>query len=526
MIDGQSVILEDIVNLLGMTEDRLTSNMLNTFRINMNKIFNYIDAVNYGKMAIFFTKPDLNLFSDNKYTVNKSIVNNCPDLHAKINANPMVAAQLQSSLSPEGTVGGLGFINMLGGRCNSVDVPEITLSLKEGPKNSKEQGIKYGGDFFESMNGDNFNISFVDDRYANVKTMIEIWLEYIEGVNNGTIDPKITYIGENRLDYAISIYIFALDEIGNIMNSVSLVGCFPTGTNMQLAQYSPLALEADKFLGPFTYPFQFTYITKPNSNRVYEAFNYVSGWRDGIKFKDGQESYEYMYQKTDGWWIHNGHIHLNAFLPHSTFPYSFDLYNFWAQMAGISYNVNSGGVLQYTLLYASKTFKHQKGKQWFEFYNNPLPIRKAKTNGKDQYLGTWLTDDGWEWKWNGKTYYRSKIRNNDPHGNKYINMAGHDIDDQTLADDERRAGHIGYNPGDYGHIQFEEKPIGESNNPKLTNLNRFNAEYQYLADSQWKHHGFDGFGKWSMENDRYGDPNGGSNAQYALQLINNISKWF
>lgn len=532
--DGSyGVDLEMIVNLVGMTEDRLTSNLLNVHRINMNKIFSYIDAINYGKMAVFFTKPDLNIFVDKNFSINPSIKANCPDLAAKINANPIIAAQLQSSLSPEGAVGGLGFINILGSRCNSIDVPELNLSLKQAPENSKGQSMKYGGDFFESLSGDSFNITFLDDRYANVKTLIEIWLEYIEGVNNGTIDPKKVYIGENRIDYAISIYIFALDEMSNIINSVSLVGVFPTSSNMQLAQYSPLALDAEKFLGPFNYSFHFTYMTKPNSNRVYEAFNYVSGWKEKSKnFNDGAESVEYMYTNMNGYWIHNGHIHLNAFLPHNQYPYSFDLYNFWAEIAGITYRASSGGVIQYQLLYATKNFKNKRGLQFHEFYKNPVSRIRQKPK-KEPYMGSWLEDDDWTWEWNGTTYVRSSTRNQDPYGNPYItppNGTPHLRKDKITNSPIGGTGHYGFDPLDYGNVKFEEHLILDSNNPKLTNLNRFNASYQYQTESLWDNHGFNGWGKWDWRSgSRYGNTKAGggqSNAQYALNLISNLQKIF
>ena len=38
--------VEDLINLTGLTEDRLQSRIINYNRININKIFSYIDAVN------------------------------------------------------------------------------------------------------------------------------------------------------------------------------------------------------------------------------------------------------------------------------------------------------------------------------------------------------------------------------------------------------------------------------------------------------------------------------------------------
>lgn len=492
--------IEDLINLIGLTEDRLQSRILNFNRININKIFSYTDAVNYGKMYAFFTKPDLNIFIDSKGTVNPSIRYNCPDLYAKIMANPLAASQLQSSTSANGTVGGQGFMNILGSLCNSIDVPDITLSLKEGPVNSKGQGVKYGGDFNEALTGEAFNIGFVDTRNREVQTMIEIWLMYIEAVNNGTIDPKRTYIGENRIDYAISIYIFTLDETYNILNSVCLTGCFPTGLNMQLAQYSPLALEADKFIGPFQYPWYFSYISLPNVNIIHENFNYVSGWASKVSFKDGENANQYMYRKKGSYYIHNGVIVSGAFILPEIYPYTFDLYNFWAEIAGISYNMNSSGVMQYVMVFASSTFKNQKVPTRFDkMYANPVPY------SPEQKGDTRVDFDRFK-----------KMSVPLPHRT------------ETTAGTATGADHAG----------IVKRPTKAINGPKFNNLQEYNVEYQKETEEQWSYNGFGGWGQWKADssgrytfgNENTDDSSNSSilnnNAAYAKNFLQNLTKLF
>ena len=491
--------IEVLINLIGLTEDRLQSRILNFNRININKIFSHIDAVNYGKMYAFFTKPDLNIFIDSKGTINPSIRYNCPDLYTKIVANPLAASYLQSSTSGNGTVGGQGFINIFGGLCNSIDVPDIALSLKEGPVNSKGQGVKYGGDFNEALTGEAFNIGFVDTRNREIQTMIEIWLMYIEGVNNGTIDPKRTYIGENRIDYAISIYIFTLDETYNILNSVCLTGCFPTGLNMQLAQYSPLALEADKFIGPFQYPWYFSYISLPNSNLVHENFNYVSGWASKVSFKDGENANQYMYRKKGSYYMHNGVIVSGSFILPEIYPYTFDLYNFWAEIAGISYNMNSSGIMQYIMVFASSTFKHQKDPIKFDkMYKEPVkysPEQKGDTRvdfDRFKQMSIPLPQ-------------KTDTTSGDATGANYDGIA--------------------------------KKPTKNINGPKLDNLQEYNVEYQKETEEQWSYNGFGGWGQWKSDSSgRYGfgnenkDESGGSiintNAAYAKNFLQGLTKLF
>ena len=481
----RGVELEDMLHLEGITHDRYQSTLINFNRINVNRVMNYIDAVNYGKMYAFFTRPDLNLFVDNRGEVNPTIKANCPDLYAKIKANPIAAASLQSSLSPEGAIGGQGLLNMMSSYCNSIDVPEIHLSLKEGPANSKGQSMKYGGDFHESTGGEEFNIGFIDTRDRHIQTIIEIWCMYIEAVSKGRVDPKMAYIADNKLDYAVSLFIFTVDESYNIMTNLHIIGVFPKGLNMQLAQFSPLALEADKFLGPFTYPFYFAYLEKPNSHTSMESFNHITGFSEKIKFGDGEVANQYMYKKKNGYYIHNGIIPTGSFLIPEIYPYHFDLYDKYPEMAGISFNVNSAGVLHYTLVFASRKFYNSRGKRYNEFYKNPLPFSRTV---KEQ---------------------RSVENKNKPHLGSMGNKSAPTIKSAYGADD-----------------RFYKHDVEEGNGPKVDNLNRFNPEYQYGVNEDWNNVGYRGFGKWDLGNQRYGGNIGKDNANRAIDLLQNAIRLF
>lgn len=479
----RGVELEDMLNLEGITHDRYQSTLINFNRINLNRVMNYIDAVNYGKMYAFFTKPDLNLFIDNRGQINPTIKANCPDLYAKIQKNPIAAAALQSSLSPEGSIGGQGFINIMSALCNSIDVPEIHLSLKEGPANSKGQSMKYGGDFHETTGGEEFNIGFIDTRDRHIQTMMEIWTMYIEAVSKGKIDPKMSYIADNKLDYAVSIFIFTIDESYNIMTQLHIIGVFPKGLNMQLAQYSPLALEADKFLGPFTYPFYFAFLEKPNSHTAMESFNHISGFSDKLKFADGEVSNQFMYRKKGDYYIHNGIIPTGSFLDHDVYPFHFDLYDKYPEIAGISFNVNSAGILHYVLVFATRKFYNKIGKRYNEFYKNPLPFeREVKETLQVDRIGK---------------------NKSSPTGKKRMINAGYGSEDR-----------------------FYKHDLEEGKGAKVDNLNRFDAEYQYATNENWNNVGYNGFGKWDLGGQRYGGNVGSDNTSKAINFLQNAIKLF
>lgn len=470
---------EDLLNSIGLTEDRVMSKFLNLNRVNVNKIFHYVDAVNYGKMYIFFTRPDLNLFVDNKGTINPTIKRNAPDLYMKIANNPLIAAQLQSSVNPEGTLHGQGFMHILSTYCNSADIPEINLSMKPGVANSKGQETKLGGDLFEATGSGSFSIGFVDNRDRDIQTMMEIWVMYIEAVANGTIDPKLTYIADNRVDYAISCFIFTVDEMYNILYSMQLVGIFPTGMNVQLGQYSPLALEAERFLGPFTYPFHYTTMAIPNTHTIMESFNYVSDFGRKVKFNTGETVDQFMFKKKGQYYIHNGIIPTSAFLPKSVYPYHFDLYDKHPELVGVSYNVNSAGVLLYKLVFASSKF-HKGERTWTDVGHPITPdVKPGRVTGYD-----------------------------DPRKPGGLGIKGLGV---PIIGEGSGQSHL--------YRRIREHTLEESNGIPMDNVNRFNAGYQYEANTEWNNAGFSGWGSWDMGSGRYGT-RGGDNSAYALSMVN------
>ena len=371
--NGFGYDIEDVLHGVGLTYDRFKQHLLNLNRININKTVNPIDVINFGKSYVFFTRPDLNLFVDNKGTINQSIIDNCPDLAMKILSNIGAALALQSSVSQESAAGsGHGLLNLLGNQCAECQVPDIALSLKTAAKNGKGFGISYGGDFIENLSEGDVSVSFIDNRDRDVQTMMEIWLEYIEGVNNGSIMKKRRYISENKLDYAINAYIFTIDESFNIKSNIMLGGMFPTTLNTQLLQYKALPLTAGDFIGPFNYEFHISFLSKPNSHRTIESFNYVTGFGKFINFPISDGSHPYMYTKFNNWYIHNGMIP-DGTVFRQGYAYNFSLEDKYPEMVGIATSMLSSGVQNYTLVFASRNLGvgHQLG----QFYT-----RQTETN--------------------------------------------------------------------------------------------------------------------------------------------------
>lgn len=346
--------IEQILETNGITTNRLKNKLLTIKRININRTPSFSEMVNYGKQYIFFSKPDLNLFIDNSGTVNPSIKQNCPDLYMKIIRNPLVAQQLQSSFGGPNRGSGGGIITQLSNMCNECAWPDMGISKKEGAKNIKGQGISYGGDFFEATDQQELNISFLDNRDRDIQILFEIWCEYIEGVNNGTITKKSLYISNNTVDYAINIWVMTLDESYNILSWGMAGACFPLSVSTDLLNYSAVPKTAAELAGPFQYKWHVSYFHKPNMHRTMEMFNYATGFKNTIApYLDAtKSSYQFTHTQVGNYWIHAGFIPYHTTLFYG-YEYHFNIEDKMAEMVGVHISYPSSGITQYSLVFAS-----------------------------------------------------------------------------------------------------------------------------------------------------------------------------
>lgn len=379
--------MEGFLNSIGLTNDRLHSRILNVDSINANKLMNPVDYVNFGRGYIFFTKPDLMLYTLNNqgvYDINPSIAINMPDLYVKIKKNPLIARALQSSLaySPV-TRSDYGFIHLLGNMCASAPAPEMSLGKLEGTKNMKDYGINYGSDYLLSIGNTDISLEFYDNRYRDVTTMLEIWTEYIEGLSQGKIYKKKGYRDGNIIDYAISIYIFTVDETNNIMGHSSYIGCYPKSIPTSVTNYKRESYTADHFIGPFATNWQVSMGTRPNAHSTIEAFNYASGYKRVLAFMEKDTHYGMSWpmtfkggfkaNKVGEWSATGGKVDTEYIMHKSIEAWGLDiirdtsedanilkgyrhqltLTEYWPQYAGVTLTNSSGGLQQYALIFFS-----------------------------------------------------------------------------------------------------------------------------------------------------------------------------
>lgn len=465
---------ERILNTEGITLSRLTSKVLNVSRININHTPSQVDFTNFGKMYAFFTKPDLYLFTDDKFNINQTIKDNAEDLYAKIKRNIPVASALQIGTGKVPSYGASGGLNtLLGNLCNEIEVPEVQMSTTPGPKNGKGTSISYVGDFFESLQEGSINISFIDTRDRDVSTQLDIWATYAEMQRRGVVFKKPDYIGKNIIDYACTIFILCVDESNNIQGIIPLIGCFPTTINTELLKYRATQLVAQDFIGPFNWTFHVSYVGRPNSQKAVEAFNYVTGF--GEKVLRGADMktnpHKLLYKKKGDWWFHTGVTMDIGYI--TEYPYHFSLEDKWAEMVGITYSLQSSGVVNYTLAFCSRNL------------GDPVS-RTGLWKGRGHY--------GEEHRWKkekairvnpatGKTeYYDANLGSNEDRSGKglgaVINFGALDFtpayEPYTFAGASDSASHGGTYQGNWDKWNTGSNRYGSSTNVSSTNnSNRF-----------------------------------------------------
>lgn len=141
----------------------------------------------------------------------KNIVNSSPLLDPY---NPFMVPLCNSLLSIS------GFPDMM-----------IQTQTTDGGYQAEAQTFAVGGDDFNRATY-NLTLEFKDIQHGPISAIIYYWLEYIRCVTRGILLAYADDIDEQRLNYTVSIYRFALDPTKTyIVDWCKCTGCFPTNLN-------------------------------------------------------------------------------------------------------------------------------------------------------------------------------------------------------------------------------------------------------------------------------------------------------
>lgn len=213
---------------------------------------------------LFFTKPDLNLFSkyNHKETQNRNYsetktqgtadkldgkvrgakwtghaVTTTSELNPDL-ANypffidlkekyPKIGEQLQLSLN-----NGDPFMKMLSNSVkNTLDLPDISTRQVDTAQTVYGTSIQYEADDLSSDEGVSFDLEFEDTRNIEVYMLFKTWHEYLRKKSFGLVEPVWnTYRFQKILHDQIAIFKFIVAEDGEtIIHYSKLYGCRPQG---------------------------------------------------------------------------------------------------------------------------------------------------------------------------------------------------------------------------------------------------------------------------------------------------------
>ena len=186
--------------------------------------YGYIDlynSVTSTKEYVFFTKPDLNIFTT-KGVLNPEL-EKYPAFKEATRRYPGMLDLLQSSL------GGSPFINPLTTLCkSSLDMPSLDESDIDTSSTVYGDKITYRGPSFESDNNHEFTLEFSDDKYFGLYALFRMWSAYNRLKILGLVTPNKSYITNQILYDQVSAYKIIVDSDGEtILYMAKLWGVYP-----------------------------------------------------------------------------------------------------------------------------------------------------------------------------------------------------------------------------------------------------------------------------------------------------------
>jgi len=226
-------------------------------------VIDYYNKLDTSKEYVFFTKPDINLFSNNGHQLTEDAARN-PIIYDIYKKYPHMLKQLQLSASTG------PFINVLtNSLMNTADVPGITSEVLETSSTVYGSKLFYRKHSFKSDEGHELGLEFQDTKYLEIYAMFKALDEYIRMRSMGTIKAKDTYIQNNILDDQIAIYKFIVaSDHTTILFYAKFTGCFPTTVPREAFS------ELDEKL-IYSIPFKTTWVEDMDPTILFEFNNLV-----------------------------------------------------------------------------------------------------------------------------------------------------------------------------------------------------------------------------------------------------------
>ena len=178
---------------------------------------------------VFFTRPDLNILEREPNTTNFKLTDQM-DTDKKYlylyKNNPWCLKSLIDAGNSYHK-----FMVLLSNEALSFEVGDVVLKTTEHGETYNGNKIIYGKSDQESNAAGEMSIRYVDTINLDIYKLHVAWVDYINKVSRGIIEPKREYMTGKILDYAVSCYYFLCGPDGHtILYWQKLTGVFPINT--------------------------------------------------------------------------------------------------------------------------------------------------------------------------------------------------------------------------------------------------------------------------------------------------------
>lgn len=224
-----------------LSSNLIVSNKSDDWYTNFNR-FGFIDPTNIitgAREYLFFTKPDLNIFTGSKYDELKlnSDIAHYPIFNTAFERYKNVLSQLQYSVRDKTNTKNPFMCLLSNAVTSTLDLPGITADNTESSQTIYGTTIAYRGHSLKSDNGYDFTLSFTDSRYLEVYMLAKLYDEYMRLIKIGVAAPKQEYIINRIIPEQFSIYKFITADDGETI----IVSAKITGVSMMDVPRSDIA---------------------------------------------------------------------------------------------------------------------------------------------------------------------------------------------------------------------------------------------------------------------------------------------
>lgn len=185
------------------------------------------DTIRSTREYLFFTKPDLNIFSNTQGTSLTNEARSDSILFEIAQKTPESLFQLQRSVNANTSP----FMNLLSNTVkNTLDLPSISTKEIETSANQFGTRMYFRKHSFESDENHDFSLEFEDSKDLKLYSLFKAWNRYGDLKTLGVIKPKDEYRNRMEVHDQISVFKIVVGDNGeDILFFAKVIGVYPKG---------------------------------------------------------------------------------------------------------------------------------------------------------------------------------------------------------------------------------------------------------------------------------------------------------